>query len=165
MTEKSCVDCYYAHANCEDKSLACESEEQICDDYIGIGKIERNTINKMLEIIHELEQDNIGSEACGVDYNVACRDILDRIKATQMFEEMIDDGVFAEEETGMKDKEFMFYMISPSQTAKPDGTRYETFKIAKAAAERFSNHYNCKYYVIECCMVCNTVSEIGCEQE
>ena len=65
----------------------------------------------------------------------------------------------------MKDKEFMFYMINPLPTTKPYGTRYETFKVAKETAERFSEKENRKYYVIECCMVCNTVAEIGGEQE
>ena len=63
----------------------------------------------------------------------------------------------------MTDKEYMFYMISPLQTAKPDGTRYENYQMAKEAAERFSEKENRKYYVIECCMVCNTVAEIGGE--
>lgn len=65
----------------------------------------------------------------------------------------------------MKDKEFMFYMINPLPTTKPDGTRYENFRVAKEAAERFSKHKDRKYYVIECCMVCNAVAEIGGEQE
>ena len=56
MTEKSCVNCYYAHANCADYSLACESEERVCDDYMGIRKIERNMIDKVLEIITETEK-------------------------------------------------------------------------------------------------------------
>lgn len=79
-----------------------ESEQSIKDWldramwFVENCKPVEQTIDQILEIIHELEQDNIGSEAHDIDYNVACRDIRDRIKATQMFEEMIDDGVFAE---------------------------------------------------------------------
>ena len=65
----------------------------------------------------------------------------------------------------MKDKEYLFYMVGLSETAKPSGTRYETFEVAKEAAERFSKSEGRKHYVIECCMVCNTVAEIGGEQE
>lgn len=60
----------------------------------------------------------------------------------------------------MTDKEFMFYMISPYRTSKPDGTMYKNFSEAKDAAERFSEKENRTYYIVECCMVCNTVAEM-----
>lgn len=65
----------------------------------------------------------------------------------------------------MKDKEFLFYMISDNPTQISHKTRYFSLIHATDAAERFSKSEKRKYYVIECCMVCNTVAEIGGEQE
>ncbi|MBR0090197.1 MAG: hypothetical protein IJP92_00645 [Lachnospiraceae bacterium] len=66
---------------------------------------------------------------------------------------------------GMKDNEYMFYMISAYPSLISHKTRYFNFMHARDAAERFSINENRKYYVIECCMVCNTVAEIGDDQE
>lgn len=65
----------------------------------------------------------------------------------------------------MNDKEFMFYMISAYPAQISHKTRYFSLKYANDAAKRFSEHENRKYYVIECCMVCNTVAEIGGSDE
>lgn len=53
MTEKSCTKCFYAHANCGDSSIACDSEEAVCDTYLGIERIENSVINRVLRIIDD----------------------------------------------------------------------------------------------------------------
>lgn len=58
----------------------------------------------------------------------------------------------------MKDREFLFYMINENQTVPPKGRKYFLRCFAEDAARRFSERKNLKYYVIACCMVCNTVA-------
>lgn len=60
----------------------------------------------------------------------------------------------------MIDKEFIFYMVSDNEKYAPKGlVRYETSEDALATAERLSARYGKTMYVIECCMVCNTVAK------
>lgn len=65
----------------------------------------------------------------------------------------------------MKDREFLFYMISENQTFPPRGRKYALRCFAEDAARRLNERENRKCYVIECRMVCNTVAEIGGEQK
>lgn len=60
----------------------------------------------------------------------------------------------------MNDKEFIFYMVSDNEKYAPKGLRYKIQDDALATAERLSTRYGKTMYVIECCMVCNTVSAV-----
>ena len=66
----------------------------------------------------------------------------------------------------MNDKEFLFYIISEqADTNYPTGprmtTRFQRYEDAAEAAKRASRiDYGMPYYVIEVCVVCNTITKI-----
>lgn len=60
----------------------------------------------------------------------------------------------------MNDKEFIFYMIGTNEKYAPNGLRFEKEKDAVETAIRLSEKEGRTFYVIECCMVCNTVDII-----
>ena len=61
----------------------------------------------------------------------------------------------------MTDKEFTFYMVSENEEYAPKGIRTKNEKAATETAKRLSEKYGKTFYVIEVCMVCNTVNIVG----
>lgn len=80
MIEKSCVNCYYAHVNCEDKSIACDIEERVCDNYMGIIKIENALLDRVLEIIDKHGEQLVKSIVDGSYPEIKAADILASVR-------------------------------------------------------------------------------------